>query len=118
MDANGSDSSAQATTFACAQRQGMLFSCGENSETPALTTEQGSRKPASTAPCSATRDRIRASSLYDRRIALLTACGLIAGITPTSTRNTLGDCRDHASSLLVGDMYEQAPIGPEPKAGS
>lgn len=41
---------------------------------------------ASTAPCSEMSQSIKARNSYDRRIRLLTASGLIAGIIPTSMR--------------------------------
>ena len=52
-----------------------------------LTSEQGNDKTASTARRSGTKGRIKARNSYVRRMRLLIASGLIAGITPTSTRN-------------------------------
>jgi hypothetical protein len=96
----------------------MLFSCGENSETTALTNEQANRKPESIVRRFATKERLAAATLYAKRIELLTSSGLIAGITPTSTRRRLGaDCREGASCLLVGDMYESADIARVRKYG-
>ena len=55
-------------------------SCGENSS---MTV--GSKE--STAPFLGTNQRTAARNLYARRMRLLISSGLIAGITPTSTRN-------------------------------
>ena len=108
-DASGDYSADQAKTSFCEPAQATLFSSGESSETTALTDEQDSRRPESTAQRSAILEQKRAATLYAKRIELLMQSGLIAGITPTSVRRQLGaDCRAHASSLLVGDMYELA----------
>lgn len=57
----------------------MLFLRGDDS-----STTQDSK--ASTAPSSGTNQRTVAQNSYGKRMRLLTASGLIAGITPTSTR--------------------------------
>ena len=54
-------------------------SYGESSLTTAGKTE-------STAPSSETRASTGAATSFDRRMRLLIACGLIAGITPSSVR--------------------------------
>lgn len=61
-------------------------SCGEGSKTTASTLVQESGKTASTVRRSGTKERIKARNSYVRRMRLLIAAGLIAGITPTSTR--------------------------------
>ena len=103
-------------TSSSERRPATLFSFGEDSETPALTSEPASPSPASTVQRFATLEKQRAATLYAKRIELLISAGLIVGITPTSVRTTLGaDCREPVSSLLVGDMYESKGDGREQK---
>jgi hypothetical protein len=81
----------------CELLQGTLFSSGENSST-------GVVKPESTAPCSEMRVPTRAADLFDKRMQLLIASGLICGITPTSIRKQSGaKIPDFASLLPVGE---------------
>lgn len=116
-DENQQDLLAQETHSFSEHHQAMLFSSGENSSTSASTTEPEGNKRALTAPRFGTLERTRAANSYAKRTRLLIESGLIAGITPTSIRKRLGaDCREHASSLLVGDMYAKADTGREPKA--
>ena len=94
-------------TLSLERRPATHFSSGDDSATHVLTSEQVCRKTESTAPRFATLEKRKAANLYAKRTELLMRAGLIAGITPTSVRQTLGaDCRAPASSLLVGDMYE------------
>ena len=69
------------------------LSCGPKMVTPDLfggssSTRAASR--ASTAPSSATKGRSYRRSLSDRLTPLLISSGLVAGITPTSTRKQCG----------------------------
>ena len=115
-DAHDSDSAVPEIRSSCEHRQGMLFSFGINSETPALTNGQAVRRPESIVPRFAMRERLAAATSYGKRIELLMSSGLIAGITPTSTRKRLGaDCLEDVSSLLVGDMYVSVVIERAPK---
>ena len=91
----------------CGLLPATLFLSGEDFETLASTSVLDCHRKASTAPRFATREKEKAATLYAKRIKLLISAGLIAGTTPTSVRQKLGaDCREPASSLLVGDMYE------------
>lgn len=81
----------------CELRQGMLFSCGESSETPADKQESIARR-------SGMKERIAARNSFDRRMRLLIASGLVCGITPTSIRQQCGArIPDFVSSLPAGD---------------
>jgi hypothetical protein len=70
--------------------------------TPCLSGESSSTiadKQESTALCSGMKARIEAQTSYDKRIELLTASGLIAGITPLYVRKRLNPPTP-ASALL------------------
>jgi hypothetical protein len=68
----------------------MLSLCGGSSLTTAETSAPENGSTASTAPRSATSQRIAARTSFDRRTRLLIASGLICGITPTSMRRGSG----------------------------
>tara|TARA_R110002126_G_scaffold101704_2_gene233722 strand:- start:867 stop:1133 length:267 start_codon:yes stop_codon:yes gene_type:complete len=59
---------------------------GGSSKTTALISAPENDKTGSTARRSETKGRIKVQSSFDKRMRLLIAFGLIAGITPTSTR--------------------------------
>jgi len=84
MGAAANYSAAREKKLCCAPRPEMPALFGENSST---TVGNG----GSTVPSSATRRRrnIEAASSFRRRMRLLTASGLVRGITPTSTRHGL-----------------------------
>lgn len=77
--ANDDSSSGQEKNLSC--EPNMLMPCGSGDTS---TTTPANR--VSTARYSATSRAIRARALYAKRIRLLIASGLIAGITPMSTR--------------------------------
>jgi hypothetical protein len=64
----------------------MRASSGVCSSMTVSTIEQASDNQELTAPSSVTSRRIAARTLFVKRTQLLIASGLIAGITPTSTR--------------------------------
>ncbi len=75
-------SQVQAKKLSSAQKQAMRCLCGEDSSTEAANA-------VSTAPYSETKAFTDPVILYNKRIKLLIASGLVAGITPTSTRKRL-----------------------------
>lgn len=77
---------AQGKNSFCGHGQQTLFSFGEDSLMPALTSERASGKRASTARSFVMKDRTAAATLFAKRAQLLIAAGLICGITPTSIR--------------------------------
>lgn len=79
MAANESNSSAQAKKLSFAQRQQMRCLCGAGSST-AL------ENAVSTAPYSEMKESTDPRTSYAKRIKSLIDSGLVAGITPTSTR--------------------------------
>jgi hypothetical protein len=101
----------------CVPAQGMLFGCGVNSETIALTKEPDIHNQASTVPHSETSRIFYRLNLSDRLAKSLLSAGLIAGITPTLTRVRFGaDCRDGVLLRLGGDTSESEAGEQEPKA--
>jgi len=97
----------QVINLSSGQRQLMLFSPGDYSETTALTSELDDRKKELIALSSATKEMQRAANWSGMQIELLMQSGLVAGITPTYVRRTLGaDCRGLAFSTLAGDTPE------------
>jgi len=72
-------SQVQAKKSSFAQKQAMQCLCGEGSSTALASA-------VSTAPYSETKARIDPANSYTKRIKLLIESGLVAGITPTSTR--------------------------------
>lgn len=81
-----SSSSGQVNASFCEQSDPTPSLFGASSSTTASMSERGSLKRASTAPSSATKGRNSRRSLSDRLTPLLMSCGLVRGITPTSTR--------------------------------
>lgn len=79
MGENESNLLGQGNTLSFAQRQAMQCLCGAHSSTAAESA-------ALTAPFSVMKARTEVPSSYAKRMQLLIACGLVAGITPTSTR--------------------------------
>jgi hypothetical protein len=80
-------------------------SFGENSKTTAAST-------ASTAPFSEMSRATKAATSFDKRMQLLMQSGLVAGITPTSTRKRYGQqTLDIAFSQLGGVDAEQQRKG-------
>lgn len=67
----------------------------------------------STAPFLETREHIKVRNSYDRRIRLLIASGLIAGITPTSVRKRSGQ-----ATLDIAFSRQDGGSAEEPKADS
>lgn len=85
----------------CEQKQGTLFSCGENSSTAAGSKE-------SIAPYSETRAVSLRLSLSDRLTQSLISAGLVKGITPTSVRKQLGaEIPDIVSWSQAGENVEK-----------
>jgi hypothetical protein len=83
MAESEANSSAPEKRLSCEPFTLMPYSCGESSLTTAASKE-------STAPCSATKANTEVQTSFDRRTQLLTASGLIAGITPTLIRKGYG----------------------------
>lgn len=76
---------------------------GENSLMTALTSEQEENKRESIARSSAMNQVTSVPLSFAKRIELLTACGLIAGITPLSVRQRWNQITlDSVSSWLDG----------------
>jgi hypothetical protein len=105
MGASEPSSSVQAKRSFSGLRKRTPYGSGASS-----TTTAGSK--ASTAPSSATSQATAARASYRKRIESLIASGLIAGITPTSTRKgSPQKTLDFAFSKRVGVDVD------EPKAG-
>ena len=95
--ARSRNSSAPANTLCCVPNGPMPCSSGANLSTTADSKE-------SIAPCSETSRLTKAASLSDRLMQSLISAGLIAGITPTSTRKRYGQAiLDFASSRPDGN---------------
>jgi len=95
----------------------MRYLCGNSLLMGVLMCEQENDRMESIVQSSATNRRMVAANLYAKRIKSLMSAGLIVGITPTSARKKSGEtCRERASFLLVGDMYEPEAGEPEQKA--
>ena len=94
-------SSAREKRSCCELAEPMPCSSGETS----LTTAD---KRESTAPCSEMKESIKVRNSYGKRIRLLIASGLIAGIIPTSERRRSSQqTLDFAFSWLDGDDAEE-----------
>lgn len=99
--------------------QQTLFGCGDDSSTTASTTAPESDKQGLTVPSSETNQASKAANSFAKRTRLLMRCGLIAGITPTSIRKTLGaDCQAHVLFPLGGDTSGEADTEPGQAAGN
>jgi hypothetical protein len=87
----------------CELNEAMPCSLGENSLTIALMREQAESKKASIARSSATNQVTSVPLSFDKRMQLLIASGLIAGITPLSVRQQWNqETLDSVSSWLDG----------------
>ena len=97
MGVNESNSSGQGSKLSFAQKQAMQCLCGAHLSTAA-------ENAALTAPFSVMKARTKAPSSYAKRMQLLIASGLVAGITPTSVRKGLNQLTlDFALSRQDGD---------------
>lgn len=95
----------QEKKLSSAQKQQMQCLCGEDS-----SMEAGNA--ASTAPYSETKVTTDPAISYAKRMQLLMRSGLVAGITPTSTRKGSSQLTlDFASSRLDGGDAEKQKEG-------
>ena len=86
-----------------AQKQRMRCLCGDDSSMEAANA-------VSTAPYSEMRETIDPAILYARRMQSLIASGLVAGITPLSTRRQSPQATlDFAFSKLDGGEQDEQP---------
>ena len=103
IDASECYSLAPEKRSSCEPNAPMPFGSGGGSSTPALTIEPDSRRPESIAPCSETKAHTAVRTSYVKRMRLLIASDLIAGITPTSVRKRSAQATlDFAFSRLAG----------------
>ncbi len=99
----GNCSQDQAKKLSFAQKQEMQCLCGAGSSTAAANA-------VLTAPYSETKASIDPATLYTRRMKLLIASGLVAGITPMSERRRSPQATlDFALSQLGGNDSTDEP---------
>ena len=97
MGENESNLLDQGSKLSFAQKQAMQCLCGAHLSTAA-------ENAALTAPFSVMKARTKAPNSYAKRMQLLIASGLVAGITPTSVRKGLNQLTlDFALSKQDGD---------------
>jgi len=105
--ASANSFAAQVRRSCCEPSQEKPFLSGEDSKTIALISALENDKTASTARRLGTKERIKVQSSFVKRMQLLIAFGLVAGITPTSTR------RGSSQRILATAFYELGGVDAE-----
>ena len=106
-DASVNCFAAPARKLCCELSTEQLSLFGVSSWTTVKTIAPENDKTGSTARRSETKGRIKVQSSFDKRMRLLIASGLIAGITPTSTRQRSGQ------RILATAFYALGGVGAE-----